>query len=77
MLKTVNLGLDQSASDAKISEAISDIGVITQESNKIDFEADAQRYRQALIKIAKHGSSDKQYAVDIALAALRLDAKDL
>ena len=65
---------DQAFVGEKIGEILTEIA---QEANKIDHEADAQRYRQALVKIAKHGSSDKQYAVDIALAALRLDAKDL
>lgn len=63
---------DRAFVEEKIGEILTEIA---QEANKPDFEADAQRYRQALLKIAKHSSD--QYAIDLALAALRLDATDL
>ena len=60
---------------AQIDEALGIRRVLsTIAATPIDHEAEAQRYRQALEKIALHS---KDYARDIALAALRLDPSEM
>ena len=61
---------DRAFVEEKIGEILTDMGLVAQEANRVDFEAETQRFRQALEKIARH--SKCQYAIDIALAALRI-----